>query len=208
MNQNHFVAVSALLLSACNFHIVEDGRVYRMGQPSAKDIRTAVNELGIKTILNLRGEAPGRDWYDAEVRTAREMGIDLVNVGLSASKIPSKQRLLKVIDTFRNAAYPILIHCKAGADRTGWVSALYQMTIMGKSKKKAVNDSLRKSYLHFKEFTPAPTYFMSLYQGEEWARHVYDPCTQDYRYFDRNSQCGEAAEAPVSVGPLAVEEDT
>jgi len=35
--------------------------------------------------------------------------------------------LLTLIDFFDHCQYPLLIHCKAGADRTGLASALYLM---------------------------------------------------------------------------------
>ena len=46
---------------------------------------------------------------------------------ISATKRPTRRELLVLIDTLRSCPYPLLIHCKSGADRTGLASALYLM---------------------------------------------------------------------------------
>ena len=46
----------ALLLCSCaNFHIVEEGKVYRSGQMSAEALRETIEEYGIQTVIRLRG---------------------------------------------------------------------------------------------------------------------------------------------------------
>ena len=51
----------------------------------------------------------------------------------------------KLINIVKNAKKPILIHCKAGADRTGLVSALYLYSIGDKNALKM----LSLKYGHF-----------------------------------------------------------
>jgi protein tyrosine/serine phosphatase len=45
----------------------------------------------------------------------------------------------KLINIVKNAKKPILIHCKAGADRTGLVSALYLYSIGDKNASKMLS---------------------------------------------------------------------
>ena len=58
-----------------NFHAIVAGEAYRSAQPSADEIRAYRDEYHIATIINLRGQAPGRPWYDTEVRTAKDLRI-------------------------------------------------------------------------------------------------------------------------------------
>ena len=46
---------------------------------------------------------------------------------MKATTRPTRSELLTLIDFFDHCQYPLLIHCKAGADRTGLASALYLM---------------------------------------------------------------------------------
>lgn len=62
----YFLAI-ALLITGCKFDEVEEGRLYRSPQPNAGQLQQAIDEYGIKTILNLRSFNPGRSWFDDEV---------------------------------------------------------------------------------------------------------------------------------------------
>lgn len=66
-----------------NFHTVIPGELYRSGQPDAEAIERAA-ALGIRTIINLRGEKPEKAWYQAEAEAAERSGITLVNFRMSA----------------------------------------------------------------------------------------------------------------------------
>ena len=43
----------------------------------------------------------------------------------------------EIIQTLREAPKPVLIHCKAGSDRTGLISALYCLTLKGETPAQA-----------------------------------------------------------------------
>lgn len=108
-----------------NFHVIVAGEAYRSAQPSADEIRAYRDEYHIATIINLRGKSPGRAWYDAEIKTAKDLGIRHIDFGLSARmKLPPRQSLA-LIALMRRVPKPVLIHCQAGSDRTGLASALY-----------------------------------------------------------------------------------
>jgi protein tyrosine/serine phosphatase len=111
-----------------NFHTVEARRVYRSAQPNGDELRKMVVTHGIKTVLNLRGENPGTPWYDDEMRTARAMSIQHLDVRMSAYQVLSVQQMDKIVGLIDRAPKPLLIHCESGADRTGLVSALYRLS--------------------------------------------------------------------------------
>lgn len=107
-----------------NFHTVIPGELYRSGQPDAEAIERAA-ALGIRTIINLRGEKPEKAWYQAEAEAAERSGITLVNFRMSARHPLSTGDAAQLLALMESAEKPLLIHCRAGADRTGLASALY-----------------------------------------------------------------------------------
>ena len=112
-----------------NFHTVVAGELYRSAQPTAARIAEYQQSYGIKTIVNLRGENPGSDWYDAEVAEAKKLGIAHVDFRMSARRMMTMEQFSQIIDVFQKAEKPILVHCKSGSDRSGLVSALYVAAI-------------------------------------------------------------------------------
>lgn len=108
-----------------NFGTVVPNEVYRSAQPTADAIHEYATRNGIKTILNLRGENKGSPWYDNEVAAAKELGITHIDFGMSARRELDSQSIAQLIAIMRDAPKPLLIHCKAGSDRTGLASALY-----------------------------------------------------------------------------------
>jgi protein tyrosine phosphatase (PTP) superfamily phosphohydrolase (DUF442 family) len=189
---------------SANFHTVDEGKVYRSAQLTGKEIEKAVRAVGLKAILNLRGAAPGKDWYDEEVATAKRLGLVHASVRLSAIKTPSHVQIVEVLNALRDLPRPLLIHCQAGADRTGLTSAIYQLDYMKKSKRDAAK-MLDAKYLHLKLFAGAMDYFFDLYQGPEWARDAYHPCLGGVKYFNPKDhpECGAS-----NAAELTAEEDS
>lgn len=105
-----------------NFEMVSDG-VYRSNQPDFERF-ASYQQMGIKTVLNLRGEMP-EPFYLFEKEACDALDLTLVTVRMSARKVPRRLVLLDVMRAFETMEKPFLIHCKSGADRTGLASALY-----------------------------------------------------------------------------------
>jgi protein tyrosine/serine phosphatase len=132
-----FLVLAAILLvyvadTIChaNFHVVVDGEVYRAGQMNAGQLARVIQNYQIKSIVNLRGQSTA-DWYQGEMETAEKFGVRHYDFALSASREVSGEQMAEIIQTLRAAPKPVLIHCKAGADRTGLVSALYCLAVKG-----------------------------------------------------------------------------
>ncbi|WZP00723.1 tyrosine-protein phosphatase [Isosphaeraceae bacterium EP7] len=115
-----------------NFGVVDPGVVYRSAQPMGRARwEGLVAERGIASVLNLRGGSRGDAWYVDEVDTTRAAGVDLYDLPMGATRRPSREELLTMVDVLERCRYPLLIHCKSGSDRTGLASALYLMVRRG-----------------------------------------------------------------------------
>lgn len=107
-----------------NFQKVND-HLYRGAQPETGGMKKLA-ALGIKTIVNLRGED---ERARAEEKEARAAGLQYFSVampGLSRPQEDQVTRVLALIDAPENG--PVFIHCKHGADRTGTIVAIYRIT--------------------------------------------------------------------------------
>lgn len=131
-----------------NFHAVVDGEAYRSAQPTPDRIRSYSAKYHIATIINLRGTASGQAWYDAEISTAKALGISHIDFGISGNEVLSQQKSVELIELMRSAPKPVLIHCKAGSDRTGLAAALYLAAVARLPEERSERElSLR--YGHF-----------------------------------------------------------
>lgn len=171
-----------------NFHEIDDGRYYRSAQLSTRSMEKYVNRHGIKTVINLRGVS-SKSWYQKEKDLLRRMNVEMIDIGMSARRLPHRDDLLKLLEAFENAERPILVHCQGGADRTGEASAIYQMLYMGKSKEEALK-MLRIKYHHLSWRMPAKKYFIkNIWQGVEWIQENYYPCENDWKYYNKEKFC-------------------
>ena len=180
-----------ILLQACNFHEVDPGKFYRSGQMSGDEIAEVIEEYGIKTVINLRGTS-NSDWWKDEHEAVINGGAVHHNIRMKADRLPHKEDLRKLIEVYRTAERPILVHCKHGADRAGEATTMYLMEYMGYSKKAAIKEGLSRKYWHYPEVVPSKKYFMkNIYVDMDWAYNEYDPCEHpEYRHYDHDKFCG------------------
>jgi protein tyrosine/serine phosphatase len=130
-----------------NFHAVEQGTLYRSRQLSGDELREAIGAYGIRSIVNLRGSNPGSDWYDDEVAVSAAEHVTHYDYGISARRQVTPGQIEGILRIIRDAPKPVLVHCQAGADRTGLVAAAYLFT-HGMPAVKA-DEALSLRYGHF-----------------------------------------------------------
>jgi protein tyrosine/serine phosphatase len=122
-----------------NFHVVVPSEVYRSAQPTREELEFYYNRYGIQTIVNLRGSNAAQPWHQHEAAAARDLGINLVDFGISAHEFQPPDKLDRLIYILAHAKKPILIHCNWGADRSGLASALYLAAVARKPELTAEN---------------------------------------------------------------------
>jgi len=166
------------------FHNMHDmgGGMFRANQPSPKRI-AELAEMGIKTILNLRGESP-KGYYLLEKEACEQHGITLIDYRMYSRDVHSVDKLLGAKALFERIEYPCVMHCKSGSDRTGIMGVLYRHFKMGDSIEQAL-EQLSFRYLHVKAGkTGMLDHFFEDYLAynaatpisfSDWVQSVYDP---------------------------------
>ena len=114
------LSIALLLASSCTgFREVVPG-VYRSPQPGEDQLARRIARYDIQCVVCLRGGASA----DASERAALGQNVTFHNVPLSAMRRPRPEALLELWRIAREAPRPLLLHCRAGADRTGLAAAL------------------------------------------------------------------------------------
>jgi protein tyrosine phosphatase (PTP) superfamily phosphohydrolase (DUF442 family) len=107
---------------AGNVHEIIPGKLYRGAQPSARSLENLIDRYKIRTVLNTRGCCYPDPWYVAEAEVCERRGVQLHDVCFSAVHLPSRHEIRRLIEVLDRAEYPIFVHCRHGADRTGIAS--------------------------------------------------------------------------------------
>lgn len=164
-----------------NLHRISD-EMYRANQPSPEHIARYARELGLKTIINLRGTSP-KGYYLLEREACDRHGVKLVDFQVFSRELPSKETIAAARDLFETIAYPALMHCKSGSDRAGLMSVLY-MHFRQRQPIRQAMEQLSWRYLHIREGkTGVLDHLFDTYlrEGEprgltfmEWAERDYD----------------------------------
>jgi protein tyrosine/serine phosphatase len=122
-----------------NFQKVNEN-LYRGGQPKSGGVKQ-LSELGIKSIINLRGDDDASRAEEAEARAA---GLSYFNVAMPRLYRPTHEqlsRVMAIIDAQEN--WPVFVHCKRGSDRTGTIIAVYRITKEQWTASQAITEAKR-----------------------------------------------------------------
>ncbi len=172
-----------------NEHRVADG-VIRSNQPDPGRLRRLARQ-GVKAVLNLRG-ATEYGSYLLEREACAAAGIELVDFKLSSRTLPTREEILALDALFDRLPRPFLLHCKSGADRAGFASALY-LLLREEMPLAEAREQLSWRYLHLKGGATGILHFMlDRYAADTaaepmsfraWVESRYDPeaLTAEYR---------------------------
>jgi protein tyrosine/serine phosphatase len=133
-----------------NFHPITPGEAYRSAQLDQDKLEYYIRKFKIRSIINLRGKKDSKPWYIGEIATCRKFGVRHYDIRLSSKKAPSPRQIKELLKLFKIAPRPVLIHCKAGADRSGLAAALWKVVIDGAPKSVARGHlSIRYGHMPF-----------------------------------------------------------
>jgi tyrosine-protein phosphatase SIW14 len=108
-----------------NFKIVND-RILRGGQPSDDGFKKLA-ERGVKTVVDLRWVNEHSIPHEKEIVEAD--GMRFISVPMKGLSAPTLEQMSKVLGVLEKSdSWPVFIHCRRGADRTGTVLACYRIS--------------------------------------------------------------------------------
>jgi protein tyrosine/serine phosphatase len=121
-----------------NLYKITDN-LYRSQQPSEAGFKALKEQLGIKTVVNLRAFHSDKE---------KMSGLGLLNEELSVKTWHIEDEdVVKVLSILRKKENgPFLIHCQHGADRTGLMSAMYRIVEQGWTKDEAISEMVNGGY--------------------------------------------------------------
>lgn len=169
-----------LRMAYLNLHRITD-RAWRAAQPTPYQVR-AFARRGGRTVVNLRG---GQSYgsLPLEVAACAEAGMAFENFVLRSRSLPTVEDIRAVKALFERIEYPVLFHCKSGADRAGMMSALYLALHEGRP----VAEARRQLSFRYGHISKGPTgvldAFFDAYEADqpdgvmplmEWVETRYD----------------------------------
>lgn len=157
-------------------------RAWRSAQPAPHQIRVLARQ-GVRTIINLRGARMcGSYWLERS--TCARHGITLIDFQVGSRAAPTREQIAAAKELFERVEYPILLHCKSGADRVGLMSVLYRHL----KEEVPLDEARRELSLRFGHIRQADTgildRFFEVYLADnqrqpmpflEWVNTIYDP---------------------------------
>lgn len=112
--------------------VVEEGAIYRSGQLSGHLVKPMLERHGIRVVIDLTEAAP-TDWnQQAEQRAIAELGLESHRcplIGDGTGDIRQYAAAVATIVAAKRDRKPVLVHCHAGAQRTGGVIAAYRLLV-------------------------------------------------------------------------------
>jgi protein tyrosine/serine phosphatase len=155
---------------------------WRAAQPTPGQIRQAARD-GVRTIINLRGGREFGSW-PLERDICEKLDLKLVDFTIRSRGAPDRERIASAAKFFESLEYPVLAHCKSGADRAGFMSTLFLLV----HEKRPLDEAMRQLSAWYGHFKFAKTGILDeffeqyrrtgLEKGidfQTWIEKIYDP---------------------------------
>ncbi len=180
---------SSIVRLSKNFYEVDPGKFYRSAQLSPTELEEVVKRYGIKTVISLRGAPENSYWVPGQKRVLEQNGVRFKWFGWTTDYFPDNDDLKGYLETLKTAEFPVLVHCRTGADRTGEATAMYAIDYMKMSNEEAIEKYLNFNYWHVPAFHPAKTEFVRQYKGMNETLANYNLCTPEHAKWVEPGHC-------------------
>ena len=174
-----FIDHAVLRILWTNFAAVKSGRLYRSNHPTPGNLAAFTRKVGLKSLINLRGQA--KNGSDALSRdAAARLGLDFYDMAMESRGAPHRDRILRLAEIYATMRAPALVHCKSGADRAGLAAGLFVLIEGG-----TVDEALKQLSLRFGHIKQAKTgildaFFLTYQREGEGRKPFLDWVREDY----------------------------
>jgi protein tyrosine/serine phosphatase len=174
-----FVDHAILRILWTNFATVAQGWLYRSNHPTPGNLAAFTRKVGLKSLINLRGQA--KNGSDALSRdTAARLGLDFYDMAMESRGAPHKDRILRLAEIFRTMRAPALVHCKSGADRAGLAAGLFILINGGTTREAIKQLSLRYGHIKQAKTGILDLFFATYARDAEGRKNFLDWVRDDY----------------------------
>ena len=116
-----------------HYGVVQEGVLYRSGQPRPHELESVILRDKLKTVIALRGSRDPADpdsWEQEEREVCRRHGVNFITLPCNHKNPPTPEQIQTYLDVLRDAKnHPVLVHCRIGQQRTGMFCALFRVRI-------------------------------------------------------------------------------
>jgi len=127
-------------LATKHWGVVEQGLIYRSGRLPLDRAQATLANHQIRVLIDLTENKPSNRFQPKERAAAVALGIEYHNfplIGDGTGDISHYAQAIAVMQQARREGKPVLVHCAAGAQRTGGVVAAYRVLVERKSPDEA-----------------------------------------------------------------------
>lgn len=108
-----------------HFDVVKRGYLYRSGQLDPGQLRQAIRQYGLRTVVSFQISGIG---VERERAIARELGVDFLDLPMPGDGFGQEAQFREVLKAVDDPARrPVLVHCARGTCRTGAAVGLYRL---------------------------------------------------------------------------------
>jgi protein tyrosine phosphatase (PTP) superfamily phosphohydrolase (DUF442 family) len=128
------------------FGVVQEGQIYRSGQLSSSLVERTLVKYKIARIVCLSGDSSDDIDKNAERQVAAKLGIERLIFplrGNGTGDITHYAKAIAAICEAQKKHKPVLVHCSAGAQRTGGVIAAYRLLVEKKDASFVLAEMMR-----------------------------------------------------------------
>ena len=115
--------------------VVEEGVLYRCGQPTPEQLAQLIDQHKLRTVVSLRGSRDDEDpdaWEAQERRACEKRGVQFITLPCNHKRPPTVDQVEHFLSLSRDSkTRPLLVHCRLGQQRTLLFCALHRVHNQG-----------------------------------------------------------------------------